>query len=238
MWLPGLIKVFRWRIARLRRQGSEPEKRIRVAAAYVRLRPSDPQGWALWGHLLNKYERYEEAEQVLRRGLAHHPRSNPDIGWVLARALSNRSKFAEARELLLEQAGIFPDNRLPWLGLAEVALRQRHWDEVIAFAENALARTSSINPTGKYEAAILLAPIPAARARAVALLREVVEAVESSPAESMPSLLLGQLLELDGNPEASIYLERARATSKSPVDFEETLRLDREMFRSLDREDM
>jgi len=238
MWLPGLIKIFRWRMKRLSRKGSDPDRQVKVAAAYVRIRPGDPQGWALWGAQLTRYGRYEEAENVLRRGLDRHPRSDPDIGWVLARALSNQSRFAEARQLLLEQAEIFPDNRLPFLGLAEVALRERRFEEAMSFAEKALERTSSIDLTGKYEAAVLLAPIPASRARAVSLLREVVGVAKGLPNESLPNLMLGELLELDGDPEASTYLERARATWNGPLDFEETLRGDRELFRNLDREDM
>lgn len=238
MWLPGLIKIFRWRIRRLWRKGSDPDRQVKVAAAYVRIRPGDPRGWALWGAELTRHGRYEEAENVLRRGLDRHPRSDPDIGWMLARALSNRTEFAEARELLVEQARIFPVNRLPWLGLAEVALRERRFDEAMSFAEEALERTSSIDTTGKYEAAMLLAPIPAARARAVSLLREVVEIVEGLPNESLPNLTLGELLELAGDEEAPKYIARAGAAWKAPFDFEETLRRDRELFGNLDREDM
>lgn len=234
MWLPGLHKLFESRIERLWRKGCDPNERVKVAAAYVRLRPGDPHGWALWGNVLNRVGRYEEAEQVLRRALSRHPRSDPDIGWVLARVLSEQGRHVEARRLLSEQAEIFPDSRLPPLGLAEVALRERRWNDAIAYAEESLARSSSIDAVAKYETALVLAPIRTARDRAVSLLRDVVEV---APNEPLPNVTLGELLELDGDPDAPKYVDRARSTWKAPIDFDEFLRDTRESLRKSRQED-
>lgn len=140
----------------------------------------------------------------------------------------------EARRLLSEQAEIFPDSRLPPLGLAEVALRERRWNDAIAYAEESLARSSSIDAVAKYETALVLAPIRTARDRAVSLLRDVVEV---APNEPLPNVTLGELLELDGDPDAPKYVDRARSTWKAPIDFDEFLRDTRESLRKSRQED-
>jgi Flp pilus assembly protein TadD len=109
-----------------------------VAANYVRLRPADPHGWIMWGNMLVRDGNYAEAERVLRQATTRHPRAEPVIGWLLARSLTNQDRLEEARELVTEQARVFPKSRLPVIGLAEVALRERRWDEANACIEHAL----------------------------------------------------------------------------------------------------
>lgn len=221
MWLPGLHKVVRWRIGRLRRRGASPEKRLGVAASYARLRRRDPNAWVLWGNMLIRHRRFAEAERALRQGLILHPTSDPDIGWLLARSLTNQSRFEEAREVLAEQVRVFPDSRLPWLGLAEVALRERRWDEGKGFIAESLARTSPTDVGGKYEAAILLSPIPGERARAIQLIEEAMEG--GLPDHAGSHLLLGALLELEEDEDARRHLDQAEALWDGPGDFLEDL---------------
>ena len=217
MWLPGLIKLFIWRMNRLWRNGAPPEEQAKVAASYVRLRPKDPRGWALQGNALIRADRFEEGEQVLRRGLALHPGSDPDLGWLLARALTNQSRFDEARTLLAQQAETFSESRLPSLGFAEVALRQRRVNEALTFLDEALARTGGVDHAGKWEAAVLLALIPAGRDRAEILLREIIDA---RPNHAQSHELFGSLLRRRGDPKSTQHLDRARALWKSPIDFD------------------
>lgn len=123
---------------------------------------------------------------------------------------------------------------MPKLGLAEVALFERRWDEAMSLAREALKRTSPVDFAAKYETALILAPIPAARAKAVTLLKDAIEGVPSDP---MSHMLLGELLELAGDADSLMYLQRARELWQAPIDFDEALRRDRESLRNIDREE-
>lgn len=160
MWLPGLYKVVQWRIERMRRKGATFERRVMVAANYVRLRPGDPHSWIIWGDMLIRHGNYAEAERVLRQAMTRHPEAEPAIGWLLARSLTNQDRLEEARQLVTEQARVFPKSRLPTIGLAEVAIRERRWDEAKARIEDALERTDPTDVAGTYQAARFLALIP------------------------------------------------------------------------------
>lgn len=234
MWIPGLYKGVRWWIGHLRRRGAAPEKRVRIAARYARLRPRDPHAWILWGNILVRQAKYQEAERVLRQGLIIHPRSNPDIGWLLARSLTNQSRLREARELLEDQALLFPDSRLPWLGLAEVALREGRWRQAKAFIGDSLMRTPSFDVGGKYEAAGLLSAIPGERAHAIALIKEAMEG--GLPNHALPHLLLGALLELEGDADAGQqHLREAETLWDGADGFEDALRNAREILENPDK---
>jgi uncharacterized protein HemY len=221
VWLPGLYKVVRWRIERLRRKGATFERRVMVAANYVRLRPADPHGWIMWGNMLVRHGNYAEAERVLRQATTRHPRAEPVIGWLLARSLTNQDRLEEARELVTEQARVFPKSRLPVIGLAEVALRERRWDEAKGCIEDALARTAPTDVGGTYEAARLLALIPGERARAIGLIREAMEG--GLPPNALPHLTLGILLEREGDSDAQKHLREAESLWDGPGDFAEAL---------------
>jgi tetratricopeptide (TPR) repeat protein len=228
LWLPELYKVVGWRIGRLQGKRATFERRVTVAAGYVRLRPGDPHGWIIWGNMLVRHGDYEEAERVLRRAMSRHARADAAIGWLLARSLTNQSKLGEARELLEEQAGVFPSSRLPLIGLAEVALRERRWDEAKMRIEDALQRTAPTDVGGTYEAARLLAPIPGERARAIRLIRDAIE--DGLPPNALPHLTLGVLLELEGDADAQEHLREAESLWDGPGDFAEELRRTRNVL--------
>ncbi len=231
MRVPGLHKVVSWRLGQLRRRGASLERRIDVAERYARLQPRDPYAWAIWGNLLARNGRYEEAERVLRRGLELHPHAFPAIGWLLAKSLTNQSRFPEARAVLDEQVRAFPDLPLPRLGLAEIELVEHRWDIAKTLIDEALERTSSGDAVAWYEAARLLALVPGERTRAIGLIEDAMQA--GLPSWSDPHLVLGVLLELEGNQGADEHLEQAEALWEGPKDFAAALRNAREALGSI-----
>jgi len=143
--------------------------------------------------------------------------------------MASQSRLREARELLAEQARVFPQSRLPVNGLAEVALRERRWDEAKMRIEDALQRTAPGDVGGTYEAARLLAPIPGERARAIRLIGDAIEG--GLPPHALPHLTLGVLLELEGDVNAQKHLREAECLWDGPGDFAEELRRTRNVLR-------
>jgi hypothetical protein len=49
-----------------------------------------PRAWVIWGNVRFRRDDYAGVEEVLRRGLTLHPSADPDLGWLLARAVAPR----------------------------------------------------------------------------------------------------------------------------------------------------
>lgn len=228
MWFPGFWKLIRWVINWNWRRGRH-EANERLARWYANWRPNDFYGWWVWAHILYQQRRYPEAEQVLLKGLEHHP-NDPEVGWLLSKTLMAHRKSAEARRLLEAQRAANPHNRLPYLGLQELASRDRDWTKADRWAREALKRTSASDYAGKYELALQWALVPGALERAISLLRE---ACEGLPRFALCHVLLGVLLEGEENEEARKHIDRARRFWKSRDSFDEFLEDSRQTYGTL-----
>lgn len=203
-------------VRRIRRAWSlgDTDAQERIAASYARKRPDVPRAWVIWGNARFRRDDYAGAEEVLKRGLARHPTADPDLGWLLARAVLAQGRSVEAKEILDTQVTTFPKSRLPCLGLLEVAVLSGDWQEADRLAAETQTRTPSDDFAGKYELAFVLVQIPGRREEAISVLREVVDAVPRYPD---PLLLLGTVLEKAGDPDAGKFIDLARKMWKSPT---------------------
>jgi tetratricopeptide (TPR) repeat protein len=218
-WFPPSTETVNRRIRKAWRRGDVAAQE-QIAASYARKLPYEPRAWVIWGNVRFRQDDYPGAEEVLRRGLALHPSADPDLGWLLARAVGARGRSDEAKEILEAQVTTFPDSRLPYLGLLELAVYSGDWDEANRLADETQARTSSDDFAGKYELAFELVTIPGRREQAISLLREVVEAM---PRQPDALLILGTVFEKAGDPEAGKFIDLARRNWKGPTPFEEVL---------------
>lgn len=220
-WFAPSTETVERRIARAWRLG-DTEAQERIAASYARKRPDEPRAWVIWGFVRFRRDDYAGAEEVLKRGLDLHPSADPDLGWLLARAVLAQGRSVEAKEILDTQVTTFPKSRLPYLGLLEVAVDSDDWEEADRLAAETRNRTPSDYFEGMYELAFLLVQIPGRREEAISLLREVVDGIPRAPD---PLLLLGTVLEKAGDPEAEKIIDLARKMSKGrgPTPFDEVL---------------
>lgn len=218
-------KAVRRRLNRLWARGDD-EGQLPVASEYVRKEPGDVHGWALWGNTLFRLGRFSEAEAVLGEALELLRHADPDIGWLLAKALSHQGKTAEAKELLTEQKHISPSSRLPFLGLAEVALQEGENEQAKSLLREALDRTPDDDPGAFYETALILLAMPTGKEQAEGLLRK---AVAGMPNHSLSHLLLGALLEHENPPVADALIQKARRLWRAPTDFDVMLQHTREL---------
>lgn len=164
--------------------------------------------------------KFEQAESVLREGLGLHP-DHPEIGWIFGNLLIRSREYEEAEAFLAQLAEANPSSRLPYLGLVRSAEAQGDLDRAMAFADEAERRTSATDFRAKYELALELSRLPGSRNRALEVARE---AANGMPDHSLSSALVGTLLELEDDPAALDYIERARRTWRSPNDFDESLK--------------
>jgi predicted Zn-dependent protease len=234
MWFPGLRKLVRWRVNRLWRKG-QLRGAEKVASRFAEWRPSDRYGWWVWGNVLYQQHRSTEAERVLRRGLENHPHDE-EIAWLLSRVLIEQGNFDEARHLLEHLRTAHQESRLPFLGLIELAVKERAWTSIPTLANKALERTPPNDPGAKYELGLLLALVPDARDQAVVLLRE---AAAKLPRYPLVHVLLGVLLEEKDETAAREHISRARRLWRAPIQFDEFLAAERRDFggsRALDSE--
>jgi tetratricopeptide (TPR) repeat protein len=229
-WFSPSVETVRRRIRKAWSRG-DAEGQERIAAAYARRRPDEPLAWVLWGNVRFKQRDFPGAERVLREGLALHPSADPDLGWLLARVVSAQRRPEEAKDILEEQARLFPRSRLPHLGLLELAIEASDWEEATRLAEETDARTPENSYAGKHELAYQLMQIPGRSDDAIALLRQIVEIVtEPGP----PTLLLGLLLERKGDPESQRFIDLARRAWRAPTPDDRAL----EEMRTYVREDV
>src|SRR6266508_6120888 len=110
-WFSPSVESVERRIASAWRRG-DTEAQDRIAANFARRRPDEPRAWAIWANARLKARDNAGAEAVLRDGLKLHPSADPDLGWLLAKALAGQGREDEARRILLEQTHRFPDSRL------------------------------------------------------------------------------------------------------------------------------
>jgi tetratricopeptide (TPR) repeat protein len=209
-WFAPSAETVERRIAKSWRHGDTAAQE-RIAASYARKRPDEPRAWLIWGNVRFRRDDYPGAEEVLRRGLTLHPSADPDLGWLLARAVGAQGRSVEAKEILEAHVATFPGSRLPYLGLLELAVDSGDWDGANRLADETQARTSSDDFAGRYELAFELVKIPGRREQAISVLREVVEA---SPQQPDPQLILGTVLEKAGDPEAGKFIDLARRNWK------------------------
>jgi tetratricopeptide (TPR) repeat protein len=213
------VESVKHRIASAWRRG-DTEAQERIAANFVRRRPDEPRAWAIWANVRLKARDYAGAEKVLRDGLRLHPSADSDLGWLLARVLAAQGREEEARQVLQEQRSLFPDSRLPFLGLLELAVERGDWDEAVRLADETVARTHEGDYAGKHELAYELIHIPTRREEGISLLRRIAPALRD-PGPVL--LMLGTVLEKAGDPEGAKFIARARRAWNAPVPFEDAL---------------
>ena len=220
-WLAPSTETVERRIRRAWRLG-DTDAQERIAASYARKRPDEPRAWVIWGNVRFRRDDYVGAEEVLKRGLDLHPSADPDLGWLLARTVLAQGRSVEAKEILDTQVTTFPDSRLPYLGLLELAVESGDWDEADRLAVEARTRTPPGDFVGKYELAFDLVRIPGRLEEAISDLREVVDAI---PRDPDPLLFLGTVLEKTGDPEAEKFIDLAQEMWKgpTPTPFDEVL---------------
>jgi tetratricopeptide (TPR) repeat protein len=212
-WFAPSAETVERRIAKSWRHGDTAAQE-RIAASYARKRPDEPRAWLIWGNVRFRRDDYAGAEEVLRRGLTLHPSADPDLGWLLARAVGAQERSVEAKEILEGQVTTFPVSRLPYLGLLELAVNSSEWGRANRLADETQARTSSGDFAGMYELAFELVKIPGRREQAISVFREV---VLGNPREPDPLLILGTVLEKAGEPEAGKFIDLARREWKAPT---------------------
>jgi len=225
---PSVESVQRRIAAAWRRDDTEAQERI--AADFARLRPDDPRAWAIWGNVRLKARDYAGAETVLRDGLRLHPSADPELGWLLAKALAAQEREQEAGRMLQDQIRLFPDSRLPYLGLLELAVERVDWDEAIRFADETGVRTHEGDYAGKHELAYQLIHIPTRREEGVSLLRQIAPALRD-PGPVL--LMLGAVLEKAGDPDGAKFIARAQRAWSAPIPFEDALAERRAYVESL-----
>jgi uncharacterized protein HemY len=206
MWFPGLDDYIARQITRAWRHRGERAAE-RIARRYARLRPKHPGAQALLGNLLVRTDRHQEADALLTRFREAHRPTDPEVGWVLAQALIGQRKLDVARQMLEEERKTFPNSRLPYLALAEIAARDNGMEEALRLAAEAEARTEPTDYGGQWELAVLLSAFPQTLSNAEILARR---AADRLPHDGVVQLHMAELLELRGDPESEVYIERAR----------------------------
>jgi tetratricopeptide (TPR) repeat protein len=218
-WFSPSVEMVERRILSAWRRG-DAEGQERIAANYARRRPDEPRAWVLWGNVRVKTGNFSGAETALREGLRLHPSADPDLGWLLARALTAQDREQEGTSVLEEQMRVFPWSRLPYLGLLTLAVRRRDWDEAVRLADETAARTPDDDYAGKHELAYELLHIPSRWQDGLSLLRPIAADFQ----EPGPTLLLvGTVLERIGDPEATRFIDQARKAWDAPIPFETAL---------------
>jgi len=81
--------------------------------------------------------KYDLALPKLELLLRQHPET-PFLHYAYGNALSSLSEFREAQQEFIRETRISPKSRFPYLGLASVALKLKHPEEALPFAERAV----------------------------------------------------------------------------------------------------
>jgi tetratricopeptide (TPR) repeat protein len=218
-WFSPSVESVERRIASAWQRG-DTEAQERIAANFVRRHPDEPHAWAIWANVRLKARDYAGAETVLRDSLRLHPSADPDLSWLPARVLAAQDREEEARRLLQEQRRLFPDSRLPYLGLLELAVERGDWDEAVRLADETAARTHEGDYAGRQELAYQLIHIPTRRDEGITLLRQIAPALRP-PGPAL--LILGTVLEKVGDPEGAKFIAKARKEWNAPIPFVDAL---------------
>src|SRR5712691_9516174 len=139
VWFPGTWKIA-WRLVRRSWARGDDQRAAKVASAYRRLRPKDPCAWDIWGAVLAKAGKDEEAERAARQALSMDTGSPRRI-YSLATVIARQSRLEEAEALLEELKRSHPDSCFPYMGLADVARRRGEQQRAQAYAGDAIERS-------------------------------------------------------------------------------------------------
>lgn len=231
MWFAGLDDYITRRVERAwDRAGVESAERI--ARGYARLRPNHAEAQALLASLLLMTDREGDAESLLTHFRETYPPTNPNVGWNLALALIRQQKLEDARRMLEEEVETFPNSPLPFIALARVAAHEGRTEHALRFAAEAEARTEPIDYAGQYSLALTLARFPQTLAKAETFARAAANRLQR---DGNVQLFVAELLELRGDPESEVYLERARQSWNLPKSLESTREEYRGFLRDVQR---
>lgn len=188
-----------------------------LVSKYSRLRPGDPFGWGIQGHILRQLGRPNEAEGVLKKGREIHA-NDPQIAWLLSSVLMQNSCENEAEVLLRDLLQSHPGSELGSLGLVELYVRRGLPEDALKTSFVAERQIASNDYAKLFELALLLGYLPETQERAISLLKVCVKAwPDFAPAQA----LLGILLENREDPEANKHLNAARRHYRESDDFDE-----------------
>jgi hypothetical protein len=99
-----------------------------------------PHAWVSWAWILDKRGGdLERSEEVLRQGLAQHPKEFQLIA-RLAQNLSYQRRFDESEAICNELRERPPESPIPYQGLTYVAANLGGYDEAKALVEETLRR--------------------------------------------------------------------------------------------------
>jgi tetratricopeptide (TPR) repeat protein len=198
MWFPGFHRVVGWRLNRAIRN-SDLERAERIAAAYARWRPRDPQAWLMWASVVLKaggpppptpsgpIERLVEIERVLRRGLEFHPNSI-NLSAELASMVSHQERYEEAEQIWSDLRARHPESPVPYAGLARLAATWGRYEQCKDLAEEAIKRNPDSETTENLASSLLY--VPGERHRAMELLERAVKDTHNPATHVLLALLV------------------------------------------------
>jgi tetratricopeptide (TPR) repeat protein len=165
---------------------NQTERAIKYYERIIALRPQDGQAYYSIGMLLAGLKRYEEAERILRQGIATAPASAP-VGYIyLGHILVEQKAWDRAAQAYRDALTVNPDFEPASLGLAATLEAQGETTQAIAILRKALE-----NHRGNREARqrlVRLLLTQKAYEPALALLRE---AVAENPGDVEAQLRIG-----------------------------------------------
>jgi hypothetical protein len=209
MFLPDLwIRVARL-VERATLHGKEGKAK-RIADAYLRLRPRDPEAWLIRYRVARNFESTGEQEEYLRLGQARNP-SSMAIKAASARFLIEYSRLDEAALLVEEFLHTEPSSPVGYGLAAEIARLRGEDRRVASLAEEVLRRADVEENTEHHETLVALGVTLLHSEAWQPHARKVLEkAANPNWPDPRPHMLLALLLK-DRNPEASRkHLRRAR----------------------------
>lgn len=139
MLLPQVWRPIQRRVQKLFAQG-RPKAALRLCRAYVRWLPAHPASWLFLAQSLVKVRRYQEAEDVLEKGIARLPQSEV-LAYFRGLALIIVRRDFDAGKVYFNEITVkYPEHPYPYIGLCMVAVREQAWEEARRFARLAEAR--------------------------------------------------------------------------------------------------
>jgi tetratricopeptide (TPR) repeat protein len=209
VWLPGLWKIPNWRIRRLSEMGRHKEAG-RVAARYVRLRPSDPRGWVDWGDCLIRAQDFDAAAAAMEEGIQRHP-SEARLVYFLALARLGQGNLDEAERVLYTPRPELSEPFFVILGRVRLAIARGHWAQAVALGRQTAESIPVEWAWGKFELGTIMMVFRSADDLTERLLREAAARYPPSQSNYARSCLyLGALIEKTRPDEAKTFFEQAR----------------------------